>query len=128
LWKIFDDNTFVPQEIRTRVSNAYRDLEHGGKYFVHGTGNPIHKVALAVEGMDSELVIDTLFEGEGNDSDGNQQQEMRRRFDRQEIKYLRSQIMHLRRKNCREIKGLVVIPTYVFVIVDKLKRMYYCFK
>ena len=30
LWKIYDDDDFVPQEIRTRVSNnAYRDLEHG---------------------------------------------------------------------------------------------------
>ena len=98
LWRIFDESgDVVPEAIRVRVMAAYADL--GDDHHVEEGVNPIMKVAIGVDGVDAELVVDTLFEDD-NEADGADRngRRVRRRIERQEIQFLRSQIMHLRRQ------------------------------
>ena len=95
LWRIFDESgsNVIPDSIRNRVMAAYGNIHDG-----IDEGNPILRLAIGVDGVDSELVIDVLF----NDDDGNnsdrQERHVRRRIDRHENQFLRSQVMHLRRQ------------------------------
>ncbi len=109
LWYIFDEsgNSVVPNAISTRVlMTAYADLlvlcvlenvigEQQGT-------NPIMKVAISVDGVDSELVIDTtLFEDEEDeedDTDNCGRGVRRRHIERHEVQFLQSQVMHLHRQ------------------------------
>ena len=98
LWRIFDESgDVVPEAIRVRVMAAYADL--GDDHHVEEGVNPIMKVAIGVDGVDAELAVDTLFEDD-NEADGADRngRRVRRRIERQEIQFLRSQIMHLRRQ------------------------------
>jgi hypothetical protein len=106
MWKIFSEyGSCVPQDIRNRVLNAYKDV------VVHSpninNNNPIEKVILVVDGEDAQLVMDVLFDGDENETDTETTHRSPRvsgrNVNQQEIRFLRSQIMHLREEN-RELK------------------------
>ena len=97
LWKIFhESSTSVPPRIRSRVLAAYNDL--GDRSYLGEGDNPVHKVPLGVAGVDAELVIEEIMGsdigGEAADGDLRVCQGM----ERQEVRLLSSQLMHLRRK------------------------------
>jgi hypothetical protein len=98
LWRIFDESgdNVIPDSIRNRVMAAYGNINEG-----NNEGNPIMRLAIGVDGVDSQLVIDTLFDDdddEGNDGGDRHGRRVRRRIDRHENAFLRSQVMHLRRE------------------------------
>ena len=103
LCRIFDESgdEVVPNEIRTRVMGAYQDRHEDGAVQQE---NPVIRVALGMDGVDSELVIDTLFDDDDGNGNGNgdggdrNDRRVRRRMERQEVNFLRSQVMHLRRQ------------------------------
>ena len=112
-WKVFSNSsTSVPQLIQSRVVNHYKDVMPMPT-FESGDTNPIQKLALAVDGYDAELVLDVLFQ-EANHEDatgaGANNENLsgtrtrtngmtRSMQQQQEIKFLRSQILHLRDMN-----------------------------
>jgi hypothetical protein len=111
LWKIFSNASScvpqmiscVPQMIRNRVLNHYKDVTHSPGF--ESSDNPIEKLPLAVDGADAELLLDILFL-EGNNAEENHsagddttRPNGTRSVERQEIHFLRSQILHLREEN-----------------------------
>lgn len=105
MWKIFSDHgSCVPQQIRNRVLNAYKDIVPSLN--IGNNNNPIEKVALAIDGEDAELVMDILFDDENSDTDTENVKNKgtrSRKIQQQEVQFLRTQIMHLREEN-RQLK------------------------
>ena len=94
LWKVFHESgeQGVPAQIRNRVVNAYNAIgSHGG---LEQNENPVKKVPIGVAGVDAELIIEEIFET----SEGNADNRVRTGMERQEVRLLSSQVMHLRRE------------------------------
>ncbi|KAL9186556.1 hypothetical protein ACHAXT_005794 [Thalassiosira profunda] len=112
LWKIFHEESgeHVPFQIRSRVLDTYRDLRDRNS-LADGT-NPVAKVPLGIAGIDAEVIIEEIMgvgdepgDGGGNGGGGGgggnpQAQDFRvvRGMERQEVRLLQSQVMHLRRE------------------------------
>lgn len=94
LWKIFaDKDSYVPKEVSSRVKNAYRDINTSRRSLADGE-NPILRVNLQIfkGDNDTHLVIDEA------EDDGNGTSEGRINPLREEIRFLSSQILALRRE------------------------------
>ena len=94
LWKVFHESgeQGVPTQIRNRVVNAYNAIgSHGG---LERNENPVKKVPIGVAGVDAELIIEEIFET----SEGNADNRVRTGMERQEVRLLSSQVMHLHRE------------------------------
>ena len=102
LWKIFHRSGHdLPSEIRERVMDAYSDLV--GPAVVEEGENPVQKIPLGVAGVDSELIIDEIMGGGGEDNGGNPNgghgdYRSNNGLHRQEVRLLSSQVLHLRRE------------------------------
>lgn len=102
LWKVFHDESgaYVPAQIRERVLAAYRDL--GDRNSLAAGSNPVSKVPLGITGLDAEVIIDEIMvPGDGNGDDANPQARdyrVSRGMERQEVRLLQSQVLHLRRE------------------------------
>ena len=97
LWKIFHvSGEALPNEIRSRVFAAYNNL---ADHTLQAGENPVRKIPLGVAGIDSELIIDEIM-GEDNGTGGNNGGNHRANqgFQRQEVRLLSAQVLHLRRE------------------------------
>ena len=95
LWKVFDggqQELGVAPEIRARIMHAYAGL--GVRNTLGQGDNPVRKVPLGVTGVDSELVIDELLQEVEAGRNGDVR--VRTGMERQEVRLLSSQVLHLR--------------------------------
>ena len=106
LWRIFDpdESNVVPDFTRLRVTNAYRDL--GERCQLDDGENPVQKLPLMVTGDDAEVIIDLIFDdydddGNGRNADGADMdgRRVRRRVQDEQVRYMNSQMLSLRRDN-----------------------------
>lgn len=93
----------LPIEIRSRVMAAYDDL--GENCSLEAGDNPVRKTPLGVAGIDSELIIEEIMGGNdgnggenGNNGGGGGDYRARHGIQRQEVRLLSSQVLHLRRE------------------------------
>jgi hypothetical protein len=96
LWKIFhySGEKGVSPEIRARVLCAYANL--GNRNTLEDGDNPVRKIPLGVTGVDAELIVAELMQEDSTAANGDV-----RVYDgmqRQEIRLLQSQVVHLRRE------------------------------
>jgi hypothetical protein len=83
----------VAPQIRARIMDAYAIL--GGRNMLGQGENPVKKIPLGVIGVDSELVIDELLDDQHKASGDAR---VRSGMERQEIRLLSSQVLHLRQE------------------------------
>ncbi len=94
MWKVFDPSGEhgVAPEIKARILCAYTDL--GGRNTLGQGENPVIKrIPLGVTGVDSELVIDELLQE--SEAGRNGDIRVRTGMERQEVRLLLSQVLHL---------------------------------
>ena len=112
LWQCCDESAYqvVPPEIRQRIEDASSDLVSTGRYTVPDGENPVSKIPLICDGVDAQLIIEEAFADEEGEDDGNTGigggannnndagRRVRRRIEKQEMRMLATQIVHLRRE------------------------------
>jgi hypothetical protein len=102
LFKIFDSSLGdkqvggVAPQTRARVMDAYACL--GGRNTLSQGENPVKKIPLGVVGVDSELFIDELLHDDGAGGTGGDNMRVRAGMERQEVRLLSSQVLHLRQE------------------------------
>jgi hypothetical protein len=103
LWKVFEasvsddaESHCIPPALSQRLLSAYKDL--GDRCALESEENPIAKLPLGVTGVDAQLIVDIIMQDEedANRSGGNWRATAG--LDRQEIRLLSSQVMHMRRE------------------------------
>ena len=102
MWRNFDEDELVvvPAAIEDRVKAAYRDL--GARCHLPAGENPVIKHPLMVTGDDAQVFIDLLLaddDGDGNDGAGADGRRVRPRRMEQQMRYMNSLIIGLRRDN-----------------------------
>ena len=100
LWRIFDDadSHVAPLQITDHVKHAYRDL--GARWLLPDGENPVEKLPLMVTGADAQVFIELLLSNDDdnlNDNDANGR--MARPRQDQQMQYMNSHLIGLRRNN-----------------------------
>ena len=87
--------TIIPSEIRSKVEEAYGDLatQNG----LDEGENPIRRAELCCDGIDANLMIEEVFE-DGDGGADSKDPRVRRSVDKQEMRLLSSQVLHMRRE------------------------------
>jgi len=105
LWLVFEERSrtnepYLPSDLHDLIWEAYRDIPGRTLPLIE---NPIRKVLLLVTGDEGEVFVDELV-GEDEDGSDNNGRRTRRRFERDEMRALHSQVAGLRRDN-QELKA-----------------------
>ena len=105
LWKIFHvSGEQLPIQLCTGVMSAYNNLPE--RCSLEAGENPVRKTPLGVAGVDAELIIDEIMGDDDNETTNNSvgsgggqgNNRARHGIQRQEVRLLSSQVMHLRRE------------------------------
>ena len=105
MWKVFEksvgdkaDQHCIPPQLMARIMGAYRDL--GDRCSLEAQQNPIARLPLGVTGVDAQLIVDVIMTDGASDADGRGGHDWRAQagLERQEVRLLGSQVLHLRRE------------------------------
>ena len=107
LWKVFDASVTedgdsrhcIPGTMYERVMQAFKNL--GDRCNLATGENPVARLPLGVTGVDAQLIVDVIMTGDrdgGGGGGGNGDWRVTGAMDRQEVRLLGSQILHLRRE------------------------------
>lgn len=101
LWRVFDAGSApVPPQISNRVMTAYQGL--GDRNTLAEGDNPVRKAPLGVAGIDAELILEEILVGGdgggGGGGGGGGDARVMHGMQREEVRLLSSQVMHLRRE------------------------------
>ena len=110
LWKVFDASVTedgesrhcIPATMYEQVMRAFNDL--GDRNNLAAGENPVARPPLGVTGVDAQLIVDVIMTGDrdggggGGGGGGNGDWRVTGAMDRQEVRLLGSQILHLRRE------------------------------
>ena len=86
----------VPEELANRTMRAHRDI--GDRCTLEEGENPVMKRPLGVTGTDSELTCDILMAEDAGEVASGGDARVRAGTERQEVRLVASQVMHLRRE------------------------------
>jgi hypothetical protein len=103
LWKVFEasvsvdaESHCIPPALSQRVLSAYNDL--GDRCALESEENPVAKLPLGVTGVDAQLIVDVIMQDEDNATRSGGNWQATAGLDRQEIRLLSSQVLHMRRE------------------------------
>lgn len=103
LWRVFDTDSAlpVPPQISNRVRAAYQGL--GDRNTLAVGDNPVRKAPLGVVGIDAQLIVEEILGGGdagggGAGGGGGGDRRVAHGMQREEVRLLNSQVMHLRRE------------------------------